>query len=109
MSVATIKFFTFIHILFENKHQPYFVLASVSVKDGKWYQVNDYFEKEKIKIYADLSDIEIHANELFNSNPKSPFYKNFWKDNLNIIEKLGDLIESLDIKLLYTIVNKKNI
>ena len=65
----------------DNKHQPYFVLAGVSVKDDKWHKVNDYFEQEKIKIYPDFSDIEIHTNELFNSNPKSPFYKNFWKDN----------------------------
>lgn len=91
----------------DNKQQPYFVLAGVSIKDDKWHEVNDYFELEKIKIYPDFSNIEIHTNELFNSNPKSPFYKNFWKDNLNILEKLGDLIGSLDIKLSYAIVNKK--
>ena len=92
----------------DNKNQPYFVLAGVSVKDAKWHEINDYFEQEKIKIYPDFKDIEIHTNELFNSNPKSPFYKNPWKDNLNILEKLGDLISSLDIKLSYAIVNKKD-
>lgn len=91
----------------DNKNQPYFVLAGVSVKDAKWHEINDYFEQEKIKIYPDFKDIEIHTNELFNSNPKSPFYKNAWQDNLNVLEKLGDLISSLDIKLSYAIVNKK--
>lgn len=91
----------------DNKQQPYFVLAGVSIKDDKWHKVNDYFEQEKIKIYPDFSDIEIHTNELFNSNQKSPFYKNSWKDNLKILENLGDLISTLDIKLSYALINKK--
>ena len=91
----------------DNKQQPYFVLAGVSIKDDKWHKVNDYFEQEKIKIYPDFSDIEIHTNELFNSNQKSPFYKNPWKDNLKILENLGDLISTLDIKLSYALINKK--
>lgn len=91
----------------DNKNQPYFVLAGVCVKDSKWHEINDYFEQEKIKIYSDFRNIEIHTNELFNSNPKSPFYRNPWQDNLNTLEKLGDLICSLDIKLSYAIVNKK--
>ena len=91
----------------DNKQQPYFVLAGVSIRDDKWHEVNDYFEQEKVKIYPDFLNIEIHTNELFNSNRKSPFYSNFWKDNLNILEKLGELIGKLDIKLIYTIVNKK--
>ena len=31
----------------DNKNQPYFVLAGVSVKDAKWHEINDYFEQEK--------------------------------------------------------------
>lgn len=91
----------------DNKTQPYFVLAGISIKDDKWHQINDYFEQEKIKIYPDFANIEIHTNELFNSNPKSPFYKNFWQDNLKIAENLGNLISTLDIKLSYAIINKK--
>lgn len=91
----------------DTKTQPYFVLSGVSIKDDKWHQVNDYFLQKKIEIYSDFANIEIHTNELFNSNPKSPFYKNFWKDNLNIAEKLGDLISTLDIKLSYALINKK--
>lgn len=91
----------------DNKQQPFFVLAGISIEDNKWHSINDYFEKEKIKVYPEFANLEIHTNELFNSNYKSPFYKNFWKENLNIIEKLGDIIKKLNIKLSYVIINKK--
>lgn len=91
----------------DNKQQPFFVLSGISIEDDKWHKINDYFEKEKIKIYPDFANLEIHTNELFNSNNKSPFYKNFWKENLNIIEKLGDIIAKLDIKLTCIVINKK--
>ena len=91
----------------DNKSQPYFVLAGVCVCDKDWHQINDYFEKEKIKIYPDFKDLEIHTNELFNSNPKSPFYNNYWKDNFKILENLVELIASLNISTTAVIVNKK--
>lgn len=89
------------------KTQPIFILAGVQVKDTDWRSINDKFEEEKIKIYPDFKNIEIHANELFNSNKKSPFYKNDWKFNFEILEKLVDLISSLDVHILSTIVIKK--
>lgn len=91
---------------FDNKNQPFFVLAGVSVSDKNWHKINDYFEKEKIKIYPDFQDIEIHTNELYNSNKKSHFYKNDWKYNFEILEKLVDLISNLDIKLCSTLLYK---
>lgn len=81
----------------DNKNQPYFILAGVCVEDKKWHKINDYFEKEKVKICPDFKNIEIHTNELFNTNKKSPFYKNNWKDNFIILEKLVDLVSSLSI------------
>ncbi len=81
----------------DNKNQPYFILARVCVEDKKWHKINDYFEKEKIKICPDFKNTEIHTNELFNTNKKSPFYKNNWKDNFIILEKLVDLVSSLNI------------
>ena len=90
----------------DNKQQPIFVLAGISVLDKNWHSVNDFFEKEKIKICSDFKNTEIHTNELYNSNPKSIFYKNHWKYNLEILEKLGDLISNLDIQLSSTIVRK---
>lgn len=91
----------------DNKNQPFFVLAGICVEDKNWHTVNDYFEKEKVKISSYLEKAEIHTNELFNSNPKSIFYKNYWKDNFVILEKLVDLIISLDIQIVYAIVFKK--
>lgn len=92
----------------DNKSQPFFVLAGIIVSDKNWHSVNDYFEQEKIKIYPDFKDTEIHTNELFNSNSKSAFYKNYWKDNLTILEKLVDLITKLDIKILMAAVCKSD-
>ena len=81
----------------DNQQQPFFVLAGISVLDKNWHKVNDYFEQEKIKIYPELKNIEIHANELFNTNRKSAFYKNSWKYNLQIAENIVDLISNLNI------------
>lgn len=92
----------------DNKEQPFFVLVGIVVNDKCWHKTNDYFEQEKIKICPDLKNIEIHTNELFNSNPKSVFYKNHWKDNLAILEKLVDLISTLQIMITLSIINKKD-
>lgn len=93
---------------YNNKQQPFFILAGVCIKDENWHPVNDFFECEKNKIYPDFKDIEIHTNELFNSNQNSAFYKNYWKDNFNILEKLVELIICLDIQVLQVTVHKKS-
>lgn len=91
----------------ENKQQPFFVLAGICVDAKNWHTINDYFKNEKVKIYEDFKTIEIHTNELYNSNPRSPFYKNDWKDNFIVLEKLVNLIVSLDIKLTKAVILKK--
>lgn len=91
----------------ENKQQPFFVLAGVYVEDKNWHSINDYFEQEKIRICPDLATAEIHTNELFNSTPKSIFYKNYWKDNFIILEQLISLVSSLDIKVINATIYKK--
>lgn len=91
----------------DNPAQPFFVLTGVCVKEKSWHTINDYFEQEKIKICPDLKNFEIHTNELFNSNPKSHFYKNYWKDNFTILEKIVELISWLDIKVMNMVVYKK--
>ena len=91
----------------DNKEQPYFVLTGVCVDAKDWHKINDYFEQEKIKICKELKNVEIHTNELYNSNPKSAFYKNIWKDNLAILEKIGELISTLDIKIFNAVIYKK--
>ncbi len=92
----------------DNKHQPFFVLAGISVLDKNWHEINDYFEREKLKIYPDLKNIEIHTNELFNTNKKSPFYKNSWQYNLQIAENIVDLISSLNINLFSAVIHKSS-
>ena len=91
----------------DNKTQPVFVLASVQVTDKNWHSVNDYFEEEKQKIYPDFKNVEIHTNELYNSNPKSYFHKNEWKYNFQILENIVELISSLNIKVHFSYVVKK--
>lgn len=90
----------------DNKNQPFFVLTGVCVNAKNWHKINDFFEEEKIKIYPDFSNIEIHTNELYNSNPKSVFYKNDWKFNFSILEKIVELISKLDIKVSIATVYK---
>lgn len=91
----------------KNKQQPIFVLAGICIKDNLWHKINNTFEEEKIKIYSDFKNYEIHTNELFNSNRKSPFYKNYWKDNLIINEKIAELISKLEIKVIFDVINKQ--
>lgn len=91
----------------DNKNQPYFILAGVCIEDKKWHEVNDYFETEKLKIFPEFKNLEIHTNELFNTNKKSHFYKNYWKDNFIILEKLVDLVSTLDIPVTNVKLQKK--
>ena len=92
----------------DNKIQPFFVLVGIIVADKEWHKINDYFEQEKIKICPELKNAEIHTNELFNSNPKSVFYKNYWKDNLVILEKLVNLISKLHIIITTSVIDKRD-
>ena len=82
---------------FDNKQQPYFVLAGVCIEDKNWHKINDYFQKEKIKICSLFKTEEIHTNNLFNSNSDSVFDKNPWQTNFEILENLVTLISTLDV------------
>ena len=90
----------------DNKQQPVFALAGIVVKDKNWHTINDYFEKEKVKICPEFKNNEIHAAELFNAPKRSIFNKYSWEQNLKILEQLVDLITSLDIFLLYNFIYK---
>lgn len=93
---------------YDNKSQPVFVLAGIRIKDSDWHTVNDFFEKEKIKIYPEFANNEIHTSELFNSNKKSIYNKYDWKDNLNALEKVVDLICNCNVSLYYTSIVKSS-
>ena len=93
----------------EHKGQPFFVLSSICVSAKNWHSINDCFENEKIKIYSDFKNVEIHTNELFNSNPKSVFYKNYWKDNFKILyPRLKSDNKNIIEKVFYINSNKNN-
>lgn len=93
---------------YENKEQPIFVLGGLIVEDKKWHEINKIFNEEKVKIASVLRYTEIHAVDLFNSSKKSIFDKFDWKENLNIAEKLVDLILTLDISFQYIAIDKKS-
>jgi len=93
---------------YDNKEQPIFVLGGLIIEDKKWHEINKIFNEEKIKICPELSYTEIHASEFFNSSKKSIFDKYDWKDNLMTVERLIDLILSLDISFQYIAIDKKS-
>lgn len=92
---------------YDNKEQPIFVLGGLIIEDNKWHEINEIFNKEKVKIFPLLENTEIHASELFNSSKKSIFNQFDWKENLNLLERLVELILSLDISFQYIAIDKK--
>lgn len=92
---------------YDNKQQPIFSLAGVCVEDYKWHEIDNKFEKEKIKIYPEFQNNEIHAMELFNAPRSSIFNKYSWKENLVALEQIVNLIISLDITLFITTIDKQ--
>ena len=93
---------------YDNKEQPIFVLGGLIIEDKKWHEINYKFNSEKIKISSLLENNEIHASELFNSSKKSIFNQLDWKENLEVSEKLVDLILNLDISFQYIAIDKKH-
>lgn len=94
---------------YDNKEQPIFVLGSFIIEDIKWHEINKIFNNEKIKISPLLEHTEIHAVDLFNSSSKSIFNQFSWKDNLSTMERLVDLILTLDISFQYIAIDKKSL
>lgn len=91
---------------YENEQQPIFVLGGVIIEENKWHEINLKFNEEKEKILPILKYEEIHTNELFNSSKKSVFYQYEWTENLKTLEKLVDLVISLDLKFVYVSIDK---
>ena len=91
---------------YDNKEQPIFSLVGVVIEDKMWHEVNDYFEKEKIKICPEFKEYEIHSSELFNAPKSSVFKKYTWTHNLETLEKIIDLIISLPIEVYSTYIYK---
>ena len=93
---------------YDNKNQLVFVLAGIAVQDNNWHKINDTFEAEKIKIYPEFKEYEIHAAELFNAPKRSIFNRYTWMQNLNALEQLIDIITALNLNLAFTCIDKKD-
>lgn len=91
---------------YENEQQPIFVLGGVIVEENKWHEINTKFNEEKQKILPILKYEEIHTNELFNSSKKSVFDQYEWTKNLQTLEKLVELVISMDLKFVYVAIDK---
>lgn len=92
---------------YDNSEQPIFVLAGILLKDSNWHKINDYFNQEKIKIWNLFNENEIHTSEIFSPRRNSVFRNSSWTKNLEILEKLVDLVCKLDISAHYIAIDKK--
>ena len=93
---------------YDNKQQPIFVLAGILVEEQKWHKINNYFNKEKIKIWNLFEDNEIHTADIFNPRRKSIFRQDNWLKNLDILENLVNLITKLDLYAMFIAIDKKD-
>lgn len=93
---------------YDNKQQPIFVLAGILVEEQKWHEINNYFNIEKVKIWDLFKENEIHTVEIFNPTRKSIFRQEDWAKNIDILEKLVDLICNLDLSAMFIAIDKKD-
>ena len=92
---------------YDNNEQPIFVLAGILIEDNKWHETNNYFNQEKIKIWDIFSENEIHTANIFNPRKNSIFRHDNQQQNLDVLEKLVNLISQLDISVYYIAIDKK--
>lgn len=91
---------------YESTSQPIFSLSGIAINDADWYDLNHIIEDEKIKICPELKNHEIHATEIFNPKKDSAFFKYSLENNLEIMEKLIDLIVRLNIPIFLSAIDK---
>lgn len=92
----------------DNKQQPIFVLAGILVNENNWHEINSYFNTEKIKIWNLFETNEIHTADIFSPRRKSVFRQENWQKNLEILNRLVDLILKLDITAMFIAIDKKD-
>ena len=93
---------------YDNKQQPIFVLAGILVEEQKWHEINNYFNKEKIKIWNLFETNEIHTADIFSPRRKSIFRQDNWSKNLEVLEKIVNLISKLDLSIMFIAIDKKD-
>lgn len=93
---------------YDNKQQPIFVLAGILVNDYKWHEINNYFNIEKNKIWSLFENNEIHTADIFSPRRNSIFRQDTWLLNLEILEKLVNLILELDLSATFIAIDKND-
>ena len=91
---------------YDNVGQPIFSLSGIAINESEWYDLNHIIENEKIDIFNNFKNYEIHATEIFNPKKDSIFFQNTIEENLLILEKLVDLIVSLQIPIFLSTIDK---
>lgn len=96
---------------YDNPSQKIFTLAGLTISDSDWYDLNYRIQKEKEKISSDLKNYEIHTNDIFQSSKNKgkgyDFRKNSLAENLNILEKLVNLIVDLNLPIFSVVIDKQ--
>lgn len=97
---------------YDNPQQKLFTLAGIVLPDSDWYTLNNEIQKRKAEISEDLVSYEIHANDIFQSSKNKQkgfdFRKNTIGENLQILEKLVDLIVEFNLPIFSVVIHKSN-
>ncbi|CDE14084.1 putative uncharacterized protein [Clostridium sp. CAG:470] len=96
---------------YDNPTQKIFTLAGLALNDKDWYDLNYKIQKEKEKISPDLINYEIHTNDIFQSSRNIgkgyDFRKNTLEYNLDMLEKLVDLVVDLNLPIFSVVIDKQ--
>ena len=96
---------------YDNPTQKIFTLAGIALRDDDWYNLNYKIQQTKMQISKDLCDYEIHTNDIFQSSKNKgkgfDFRKNSIEQNLNMLEKLVDLIVDLQLPIFSVVIDKQ--
>lgn len=98
---------------YDNKHQPILSLSGIVVDTNEWNKWNDYISEQQKIIIPDFGNCELHATEIYNGKKCRHGSYNFRRftleENLNILEKLIDLIVEINFPILTFVVRKDNL
>ena len=96
---------------YDNPTQKIFTLAGLALNDKDWYDLNYKIQREKEMISPDLVNYEIHTNDIFQSSRNIAkgydFRKNTIEYNLNMLEKLVDLVVDLNLPIFCVVIDKQ--
>ena len=98
---------------YDNKQQPIFNLAGVVVPAEQWHDLNRRVESLRLECFPGNAKAEFHATYIYNgSNDKKAgisFHDIGFKDRLNILSKVIDLIVGMSLPIIHFTVRKHNL